>query len=155
MPAQGRSAYDPPMHDDQVEDITENATVATGDGSRVQQHDDRGHPLNLVSRFEAREARRAQNNVLSTIGVCEGIDEGCNRVTGIKVSKARMTDDDSKVELIRRENEVGLALNVISSAVMAMIDSVPQSVRYKVEVSLLKCEYLVSTDDCTLGFSIA
>ena len=86
-----------------------------------------------MSRFEAREARRAQNDVLSTVGVCEGVDENGN--LAIRVPRTSPLVENSEIELIRRENEVGLVLSVASSVAVVLVDSVPQSLRYRLMVS--------------------
>ena len=133
---QGRSAYDPPIRDGQRTISQETEKPVKEDGPYVQQFDDKGHPINLASRFETREARRAQNDVLSTVGVCEGVDESGNLVSGIRIPKASRSAESSKIKLIRQENEVGLFLSVASSVLMVLVGSIPQSVRYKVEVGV-------------------
>lgn len=74
----------------------------------VQQYDRRGHPENLASRALLRQSRRAQNDVLATVGVCVGVDENGKTTRQQVNQKETDINDRLKVESVMRENEVGL-----------------------------------------------
>ncbi|KAL8730421.1 MAG: hypothetical protein Q9166_004059 [cf. Caloplaca sp. 2 TL-2023] len=77
--ALGRSAYEP-MHNGESPATFERQTrPSTGhttqqSDSYIQQFDDRGYPQNPRSRVISRRSRRAQNDVLATVGVLLGPD---------------------------------------------------------------------------------
>ncbi len=76
----------------------------------MQQYDRRGHPENLESRTLLRQSRRAQNDVLATVGVCVGVDENGKAVQPQVNRRNSDSNDTSKVQSVMRENELGLLL---------------------------------------------
>lgn len=87
----------------------QNTSVITRPGY-IQQYDRRGHPENLASRALLRQSRRAQNDVLATVGVCVGLDENGTAVRPEVHQKESDINNRIKVESVMRENEVGLLL---------------------------------------------
>ena len=79
----------------------------------MQRFDERGCPINLESRTEARRLRRAQNEVLSTVGLCVSRDEDAR-----KIIHDRQGADREKVAAVIEENELGLELMTANLAYM-------------------------------------
>lgn len=80
------------------------------DGHR-QEYNDRGHPINPRSRVEARELRRAKNDILSTVGVVVSKDDD-------KKLKYQKKSDKQKVSAVICETEYGLALAAFDLGLM-------------------------------------
>ena len=70
----------------------------------VQRYNSRGYPYNPESRAQSRRLRRAQNDVLATVGVCVERDEDTLSTV------ANGGNDRKKVERVVTENEVGLGI---------------------------------------------
>ncbi|MCJ1287182.1 hypothetical protein MMC26_006530 [Xylographa opegraphella] len=112
----GRSAYEPPqwqdgerLQDEESTKIQEDVdelgrTNLTSPEEYVQHYDTRGHPENRLSRSLARRARRAQNDILTTVGVCVFVDKNGRRIP--------LPSEDPKNNQIRK-NEI---LSVISES---------------------------------------
>lgn len=83
-----------------------------------QRYNHRGYPINPESRGVARTSRRAQNEVLSTVGFCVGIrDDGSSVDTSRILAKASKNEKE-RVESVRKENEAGLLLGAASHGLM-------------------------------------
>ncbi|KAK2882726.1 hypothetical protein FQN49_000038 [Arthroderma sp. PD_2] len=74
----------------------------------VQEYDPRGHPINRRSKAEAKQLRKAKNDVLSTMGIV---------VSGEELNSASVNEQD-KIALLADENDYGLALSAIDQLVM-------------------------------------
>ncbi|KEF62785.1 uncharacterized protein A1O9_00758 [Exophiala aquamarina CBS 119918] len=66
---QGRSPFDPPLHDDHDQFILGPNVQHDTARNYVQQFDFRGHPRNLASEHSTKRLYRAQNDALATVGV--------------------------------------------------------------------------------------
>ncbi len=75
--------------------------------SYVQQYNIRGHAENPVSRQAARRLRRAQNDVLSTIGVCVSIDENGEIKSNLNPANPRARAEKKITQATASENESG------------------------------------------------
>ncbi len=140
----GRSAYESPEETQSSENAegthvhisseVSNPSLITRPGY-AQQYDRRGHPENLPSRRLLRQSRRAQNDVLATVGVCVGVDEN-GKVIRPQVNQ-RETDmnDRSKVESVMRENEVGLLLAAADAGLLYIGYFCVRGLRHRLQVS--------------------
>ncbi|KAM5481610.1 hypothetical protein McanCB56680_004146 [Microsporum canis] len=108
--ALGRSPYEAP------ELIVDGAAIpqpnrhlanANADGY-IQEYDARGHPVNRHSKAEARQLRKAKNDVLSTMGIV---------VSGEELNSASMREQD-KIASLAEENDFGLALAALDQLIM-------------------------------------
>jgi len=83
-----------------------------------QRYNRRGYPINPESRGIARTSRRAQNDVLSTVGFCVGIRaDGSSVDTSLTLAKASKREKET-TESVRKENEAGLLLGAASHGLM-------------------------------------
>ncbi|KIW17471.1 hypothetical protein PV08_04665 [Exophiala spinifera] len=111
--ALGRSPFDAPLQDEDGEFILgPNVQHATA-RNYVQRFDSRGHPENLASEASRRRLRRAQNEVLSTVGVV---------VRKAKMNRSRWESmgDDQKHLLLLDENIAGANIGIVESVVLKM-----------------------------------
>ncbi|KIW42771.1 uncharacterized protein PV06_06285 [Exophiala oligosperma] len=111
--ALGRSPFDAPLQDEQGEFIL-GPNVQHGTARNyVQRFDSRGHPENLASEAARRRLRRAQNEVLSTVGVV---------VRKAKMNRSAWEDmgDDQKHQLLLDENIAGANFGVVESVVLKL-----------------------------------
>ncbi|KAL8764324.1 MAG: hypothetical protein Q9184_000029 [Pyrenodesmia sp. 2 TL-2023] len=67
----------------------------------IQQFDDRGHPQNSISQELSRQSRRAQNDVLATVGVLVGPDRRYQAIANPPVAAS----DKSKFEVLVDETK--------------------------------------------------
>ncbi|MCJ1253134.1 hypothetical protein MMC24_000941 [Lignoscripta atroalba] len=124
----GRSAYELPDWRGQEELQTSNGSAAPGpdigrlatpsssspeDVDYVQHYDVRGHPENTESRDVARRSRRAQNDVLSTIGVCVNVDRNGRLLAASSSRLAGNSMETFKILSIKHENGIGLCLSAV------------------------------------------
>lgn len=101
--ALGRSPFGEPLRDENGDFILgPHAHDNEASGYR-QQFDDRGHPQNPSAKTTARRMRRAQNDVLATVGVV--VRKGEERK-----SKWERLDEKAKQQLIYHENQRGREL---------------------------------------------
>ena len=128
---QGRSAFEPLAETvtaesgtqalqstvDDPEDTTESATNIirqVNHGFYQQQYDRKGYPENSTSRALSRQSRRAINDILTTVGVCVGVDaDGQTRPVHDSIKAAL---DKPKVAGIIRENEIGMLVGFNKAA---------------------------------------
>ncbi|KAL8831065.1 MAG: hypothetical protein Q9191_001077 [Dirinaria sp. TL-2023a] len=109
----GRSAHQPPVASSSSEDPanpSQNVDPIHRSVESAQQYDRQGHPENSISRELVRESRRAQNEVLTTIGVCERVNKGTKSI----VAHGGVEEDDDlrpAIRAIMKENEYGLFLS--------------------------------------------
>ena len=135
MNLQGRSAYelpewqdgerppDPTPDQDRHEGAESSGERAGNSSGYVQQYDIRGHPANPGSRANARQARRAQNDVLATVGVCISTDK-CGRLApASSTSLANDSAESQKIRQIIRENEFGHWLSMSDDIAFYLLNS--------------------------------
>lgn len=125
---QGRSPFDAPLQDEQGEFIL-GPNVQHGTARNyVQRFDSRGHPENLASEAARRRLRRAQNEVLSTVGVV---------VRKAKMNRSAWEDmgDDQKHQLLLDENIAGANFGVVESVVLKLSTRWLSALRRRILVS--------------------
>lgn len=130
-----------PDEDEAAQEAKAAALEATASGSYisgaegyVQQYDRRGYPQNLASRLLSRQSRRAQNDVLASVGVC--VDE---RATGLSAPpqfvKKHHSAEKSKIKLIKRENEIGLSIAAADFGLFCLAGVFLLGLRHRMQVS--------------------
>ncbi|EFR01684.1 hypothetical protein MGYG_04687 [Nannizzia gypsea CBS 118893] len=103
--ALGRSPYEAPeliVNGSAIPQPNRHLSNSNADGY-TQEYDARGHPINRRSKAEARQLRKAKNDVLSTMGII---------VSGEELNSASMREQE-KIALLAEENDYGLALAAI------------------------------------------
>ncbi|KAL2040070.1 hypothetical protein N7G274_006973 [Stereocaulon virgatum] len=78
-----------------------------------QQYDSSGYPENVESRALSRQSRRAQNDVLVTVGVCVGVNADGQPIQSQLEDLRNHVLDKSQIDAVVRENDIGL---LVSSA---------------------------------------
>ena len=145
----GRSAYDPPegpitgnLEETRPEpaehEIAEQARFASFNSEHtnyVQQYDSNGYPVNPSSRSFARRSRRAQNDVLSTVGVCVGIDETGQPIPAMSQNSMTLSMERTKVKTVIRENEIGLFLAAADLGLLYVANNSIFALRNRLQVS--------------------
>ncbi|MCJ1471836.1 hypothetical protein MMC13_000477 [Lambiella insularis] len=146
--ALGRSAYEPPdwpegekpqdMDASQPDntDSTQQETIVDRSDDYVQHYDTRGHPENRASRSQARQSRRAQNNILETVGVCVSVDKHGRLVPASSISMAKEQSEMNGIRSLINENENGFWLGSAEVAFFALSASCVAGLRLRVEVVL-------------------
>lgn len=144
MQIQGRSAYQSPIASSSAEesaDASRNANSVQSVGN-VQQYDRQGHPENFVSRELVRQSRRAQNDVLTTVGVCVRVDKETKRVV------THGNDDDADlrpaVGAIMKENEYGLFLSTSDWALFSITNLYLLGLRQRMQVCTIRLPQLLT-----------
>lgn len=101
----GRSAFGPPIRDQNGDFVVGDHVHNRDDVGYRQQWDDRGHPKNVASVQSGKDYRRAQNEVLEACGIV------------IRKNAARRRDptiqdpsNDEQLERLKDENNEGFAL---------------------------------------------
>ncbi|KAK5371087.1 hypothetical protein LTR20_007306 [Exophiala xenobiotica] len=108
--ALGRSPFDPPLQDENG-DLIQGPNVQHDTARNyVQQFDARGHPQNLASEASRRRLRRAQNEVLSTVGVVV-------RKARAERSTWQSMSEEQKHLLLLDENIAGANFGIVESVV--------------------------------------
>ncbi|KAI9755421.1 MAG: hypothetical protein M4579_004278, partial [Chaenotheca gracillima] len=103
--------------------------------SRPRQiYDSRGHPINPESRMISRRSRRAQNDVLSTVGVC--VATKYSTTSGDEEAEQRAYYRDRRQELksVKSENELGLILKTMDLGILFLATWWILGLRYRLEV---------------------
>ena len=97
-----------------------------------QQYDRKGYPENPASRALARQSRRAINDILTTVGVCVGVDAD---------GDLRPIPDDStsvldkvKIAGVIRENEIGMLVGFIESTLDVLAGVYTLGLRCRIQV---------------------
>ena len=146
---QGRSAFEPLTETVTAENETqasrrsaENAQETTepatntirqlGSGSYQQQYDRKGYPENSASRALSRQSRRAINDILTTVGVCVGVDADGQIRPVHNGSRAAL--DNSRVTGIIRENEIGMLVGLTEAALDDLAGACTAGLRYRLQV---------------------
>ena len=144
---QGRSAYELPQWPDgerpqeldapnvSVSDAPEAQPGGGAEGEYVQSYDLRGHPENQTSRANARRLRRAQNDILATIGVCVSVDKDGKLVPSSSIDSDKEERETKKLASIVSENEFGFWLSAAQAAALVLTSSAATCIRLRVEVS--------------------
>ena len=132
---QGRSAFDSPVPQiSPVADPRESATIVDIEETPTQTYNARGHPENATSRTLTRQGRRAQNEVLSTVGVCVYVDENGKVVANSDAGEdARQQQRETTLAIIQ-ENEVGLSLEVCDIFVHYAVTNFIDNIRKRIQV---------------------
>lgn len=118
--------------------ISESRQVLLGSEPYIQQYDSQGHAQNARSRALARQSRRGQNDVLSTVRVCVHVDENGQPVTATP-HLVRPTASE-----VRQENNCGVFVGAIdrdffwlTALALVGLRQRLQTFRFYTEVSLL------------------
>lgn len=102
----------------------------------MQSYDLRGHPENRTSRANARRLRRAQNDILTTIGVCVSVDKDGKLVPSSSIDSDKQERELKKLASIISENEFGFWLSAAQAAVLLLTSSCAMCIRQRLEVRL-------------------
>ena len=114
----------------------------------TQHYNVRGNPENRQSRSLARHLRRAQNDVLATVGVCAPIDMNGRFIPQSTTNTAREQLDKQQVLSVTSENELGFWLGAADISVSALSRSCFVGLRQRLEVCI--CKYEVSSLTCAV-----
>ena len=146
---QGRSAFEPLTETiatqsetqalqrttDDPEETTEPATDTVRQvesGSYQQQYDRKGYPENATSRALSRQSRRAINDILTTVGVCVGVDTD-GQIRPVHDGRTAALDQ-SKITSVIRENEIGLLVGFAEAALHDLAGMCITGLRYRIQV---------------------
>lgn len=108
------------------------ATPLISSASYEQQYDKKGYPVNKASRELSRESRRAMNDVLTTVGVCVEVDADGQKMT--MNDRKRPSFDNTIVESVRKENELGLIVDDIDMMLVSLSDMFTIGLRQRLQV---------------------
>jgi hypothetical protein len=100
----------------------------------VQQYNIRGHPENLSSRSLARRSRRAQNNILSTVGVCVSVDQNGKILPVTSKDAAKRAADAQRISAVMKENEVGLWIGFADDVITLFSTTFVLNLRARIQV---------------------
>lgn len=117
--------------------IEENEIASSPEASSSsyeQQYDRKGYPQNLLSEDLDRRSRRAQNDVLATIGVC--VQEG-QTVHGAPSGHNAISPDQSRIRSLIRENEIGLLISGFDLAFAGIATICAVGLRNRLQVGAL------------------
>ncbi|CAD6590079.1 MAG: hypothetical protein ASARMPREDX12_004181 [Alectoria sarmentosa] len=167
----GRSAFEPLTETVAAEDETQasrssaenpeettepatNTIRQVDSGSYQQQYDRKGYPENSASRALTRQSRRAINDVLTTVGVCVGVDaDGQIRPV---YDGSIVALDKSKVTGIIRENEIGLLIGFTEAALDDLARMSTTGLRYRLQTfrfySGIPLTAIINAEWTNLGF---
>lgn len=112
-------------------------TTAGKSDEYVQCYDTRGHPENRGSRSHARRSRRAQNDILTTVGVCVSVDKNGQLVPASSVGAVKEQLEMKGVLSVVTENEFGFWLGAAEVAFTALSASCITGLRLRLEVRYL------------------
>ena len=97
-----------------------------------QQYDRKGYPENPASRALARQSRRAINDILTTVGVCVGVDaEG--ELRPIPDGSTSVLDK-VKIAGVIRENEIGMLVGFMESTLDVLAGVYTLGLRCRIQV---------------------
>lgn len=100
--------------------------------SYQQQYDRKGYPENSASKALIRQSRRAINDILTTVGVCVGVDANGQIRPVHDGSIAAL--DKSKVTGIIRENEIGMLVGSTEAALDDLAGMCTTGLRCRLQV---------------------
>lgn len=112
LPSQGRSPFEPPLRDENGQFILSAHAQDNNSGDYVQLFDEGGHPENPVSNAAARRLRRAQNDVLETVGVVV-------RKEKMKQDPWQKVANKQKMNLLEEENISGTLFRYLDRLTLA------------------------------------
>lgn len=144
---QGRSAFEPPLDQESRTDVRisadEHRARSNFDVPETeyynQTYNSRGHPENLASRSLASRSRRAQNDVLSTIGVCAYVDEN-GKLVSSNGRNGPMSAAEKEATLANIvENEVGFWIGAAGDIVSLVLTRFIVNLRMRLQVIKLLC----------------
>ena len=121
---------------DDLEVTTEPVTIQVDPASYQQQYDRKGYPENPISRALNRQSRRAINDILTTVGVCVGVDAD-GQIRPVH-DGSPATPDNSKVTSIIRENETGMLIGFAEAALDDLAGMWTIGLRYRLQVWISK-----------------
>lgn len=138
----GRSAWELPEEDPSTSAEDPQQTSAGGTNQAAhgtprefrQRYNRRGYPINPESRAFGRTSRRAQNDVLSTVGICVGTLEDGRPVDAALALSIISKEDKDRIELIRKENETGLILSAATEGLLFLSIWCISSLRKRIQV---------------------
>lgn len=103
--ALGRSAFGPPLRDENGDLFLGGRARLADDIGYSQQWDDRGHPVHPASEAHAKQYRKAQNEVLEACGVIIRKD------TARKLKKSvHELSEEQQAEILAQENSLGFIM---------------------------------------------
>ena len=97
-----------------------------------QQYDRKGYPENAASRALARQSRRAINDILTTVGVCVGVDAD-GEIRPIPDGSTSALDK-VKIAGVIRENEIGMLVGFIESTLDVLAGVYTLGLRCRIQV---------------------
>ena len=98
-----------------------------------QQYDARGHPEYTASREFNRQSRRAMNEVLAAVGICDRVDStDCQTILSAKRGETPI--DESKVLSVSTENTVGICLAALDLDMMLLLCTFIAGFRNRLQV---------------------
>ena len=147
---QGRSAFEPPLAQEGRTDARRSAderrTRSNFEPPGVelynQSFNSRGHPENLASRCLASRSRRAQNDVLSTIGVCAYVDENGKLVSSNGGSSTMSATEKEATLANIEENEVGMWIGAGGDLLSLVLTRFIVNLRMRLQVNKLQSRFL-------------
>ena len=114
-----------------------------------QQYDSSGYPENLESRALSRQSRRAQNDVLATVGVCVGVNAEGQPIQSQLDGLKKPVLDKSKIDAVVRENEIGLLVSSADNTLVSLASLYAVGFRHRLQVGRTLFRLLTS---CLLEF---
>lgn len=121
----------------------------TQEGEYEQSYDLRGHPENSASRSAARRLRKAQNDILATIGVCVSVDKDGKLVPSSSIDSGKEQREMQRLASIISENEFGFWLSAGQAAALLLASSFPTCIRQRLEVRYQKSPPSLLLMTCT------
>ena len=112
-------------------------TNLTSPEEYVQHYDTRGHPENRSSRSLARRARRAQNDILTTVGVCVFVDKNGRRIPVPSEDPKNKQLERNEILSVISESEFGFWLGAAEGSLWPLLLNGLGAMRLRLEVRLL------------------
>lgn len=124
-----------------------------GSGSYQQQYDRKGYPENPTSRALSRQSRRAINDILTTVGVCVGVDAD-GQIRPVQDGSLAALDKP-RVTGVVRENEIGMLVGFTEVALDYLAGMCITALRHRLQVrvkNVAREERLTAEVDISLLF---
>ena len=109
--------------------------ITTSASNYHQRYDGSGYPENPESRALSRQSRRAQNDVLATVGVCVGVNADGQPIESQLDSKRKPALDQNRLDAIVRENEIGLLVSSADTTLVSLASLYAVGLRHRLQVS--------------------
>ncbi|MCJ1396024.1 hypothetical protein MMC18_008911 [Xylographa bjoerkii] len=141
----GRSAYEPPEWQEgerpreeesaKVQEVVDaiGPTNLPNPEDYVQHYDTRGHPENPSSRSLARRSRRAQNDILTTVGVCVTVDKNGRRIPPTSISLENQQLERKQILSVISESEFGFWLGAAEGSLWPLLMNGLGALRLRLE----------------------